>query len=837
MDVTGKRVSPGNIASIAISPDTRFVRYTGDSSSAISSHWGASTNTSLTAAVDSFVYTGACGSQTNTGALYPISGINPGAGDGFITDSRGVGLANQNTNYNSAGDIVGYCATVGSTAGMSAGTVLFVAHSDAPTEFVKVLSVVNATNFTAFFHYPHVSGTSISFGGGVGNCIGADTNIIAAHTNDNGQNNIQTAVERSCYPIVSTAASGNTADVYINMASTASGNLVSRVPAQNTAPLPLTITAPVVTGGVLTGFTTNSTTNNYILPANGSAGHPLALPAPTVTVSGCMVAPVLGMTVTKIVGGTRTFIPTITSGGSGCGTVTFNIESAYPTPFGFYPVGQIYRAEDPAVANCAKTAPLCRIDGNPIMMPIVAGFTTGDFITMPQWWPGRQTPSGQIHLDGPTMAQTNATTFGGQTTEVSGMHNSASVYSATNGQPTASYFGSFANKFIPVDFGDSIVNAPTYDTLDGQFGIGRIFNLPPMLQTGSGVLNGGALTTVLCQLPAGFGSTLDSPCAHSIYVPFEMFNFALGGSSIPANMFYNPIYGSGGWTVGPWKVATLNVAGASTLSSATIGTAVVNSASFPNGATIGSAGSNATLTFENGVSQIQTTGLCSSGFLLPSSDLCDGVTNSTGLGVFAAAGVRWAGSFHSSLISTFNSIQSSVGVPLTFPSPVYSGTAGSIILFYAWQKATSLGVTQVGVANQVNGTSALGGSNIVTTPCPTSDTDVGDPAGVTYKLIRTTSGGLGGGGTGILLGTCAYGGNIVDNGSLTAVVSLPTISSTEPTYTGQEVISAPTGVAPLVVNSTTQVNNLNASLVGGHAFEFISFTTTAVASESVPLIA
>jgi hypothetical protein len=216
MDVTGKRVSPGNIASIAISPDTRFVRYTGDSSSAISSQWGASTNTSLTAAVDSFVYTGACGSQTNTGALYPISGINPGAGDGFITDSRGVGLANQNTNYNSAGDIVGYCATVGSTAGMSAGTVLFVAHSDAPTEFVKVLSVVNATNFTAFFHYPHVSGTSISFGGGVGNCIGADTNIIAAHTNDNGQNNIQTAVisakTTNAITLTHTATAGMTYD-------------------------------------------------------------------------------------------------------------------------------------------------------------------------------------------------------------------------------------------------------------------------------------------------------------------------------------------------------------------------------------------------------------------------------------------------------------------------------------------------------------------------------------------------------------------------------------------------------------------------------------------------
>jgi hypothetical protein len=110
--------------------------------------------------------------------------------------------------------------------------------------------------------------------------------------------------------------------------------------------------------------------------------------------------------------------------------------------------------------------------------------------------------------------------------------------------------------------------------------------------------------------------------------------------------------------------------------------------------------------------------------------------------------------------------------------------------------------------------------------------DFSYPAGTTYTLWRVSAGAAT---TGVSLGTCAVGGTIVDNGSLTAVVSLPTISSTEPSYTGQEVISAPNGTAPIVTASSTVVPNLNASFVNGHSLLVASFTTTAVASESVTI--
>lgn len=84
MDTTAKWTASGctpacSILNIQVTPGGQpFKRYTFDSASNVSSHWGASTQTTLTQAINSAVYTGACGSQTATGQTYPITGISTG---------------------------------------------------------------------------------------------------------------------------------------------------------------------------------------------------------------------------------------------------------------------------------------------------------------------------------------------------------------------------------------------------------------------------------------------------------------------------------------------------------------------------------------------------------------------------------------------------------------------------------------------------------------------------------------------------------------------------------------------------------------------------------------
>jgi hypothetical protein len=245
LDVTKKWQSPGNIASIGTATDTRFSFFQGDGTAGITAQYGVSTQTLLTAPVDNFVYTGTCGTQTVTAAQYPISAISTGANDAFMTNYQGVGAPGENTNYNSTtGALVGFCATVGSTAGMSAGTLIFIADADYQVEFTRVIAVADGTHFTAFMRQPHSTGATVNFGGAVGNCIGVDADITPIGTNSTS-GNIQRATERLCYPIVQSFA-GDRVNVYTNTEGSSTNNLRTLLPSANTPKVPLTITAPVV---------------------------------------------------------------------------------------------------------------------------------------------------------------------------------------------------------------------------------------------------------------------------------------------------------------------------------------------------------------------------------------------------------------------------------------------------------------------------------------------------------------------------------------------------------------------------------------------------------------
>lgn len=564
MDVTAKNIhTGGNIASIGTyAPDTRFSYFQGDAGSNITSTFGVSTQTTFTTgsstvlAVDNFVYTGACGSQVRTAQQYPISGPSAGANDGFMTNYQGVGVAGENTNYNSAGALVGFCATVGSTAGMVGqtgtpgqpgyvpGTLLFIADADYQVEFTRVISVVDGTHFTAFMHQPHFGGATVNFGGAVGNCIGADADITPIGTNSTS-NNPQVAIQRLCYPIVQSLA-GDLVTVYTNTQGSDVNNLRSLLPSANTPKVPLTITAPVVTGGVLTSFTANDVignANNYVANNTVSvanSGHPNVLPAPTVTANGCTVAPVITMNTVNANSGV-TYAPVIASGGSGCGTVTFNIPTFLPTPFGIYPLAMVYKSEDPNLPAGTTFSNGVLTDGKPVFMPFnTSAWTIGDEIMAPDFWNGMGV-SGQYNYNSNFLHAIDGRN--GPTTEYrySGVGNGFAFQDFQNLEPTAHYFGSFANNYTKTLLTDYIVPPPVAWQMDGQHSVGISLSFPP-LTVASGQISGGSVITVNCanfQLPAN----VDPPCKHNMYSKYNIFQQVLGGTSINMNLFADPVKG------------------------------------------------------------------------------------------------------------------------------------------------------------------------------------------------------------------------------------------------------------------------------------------------------
>lgn len=554
LDVTKKFQSPGNIASIGTATDTRFSFFQGDATSNITATFGVSTQTSLTAPIDNFVYTGTCGQQVKTGAQYPISGQSVGANDAFMTDYRGVGTPGENTNYNSTtGALVGFCATVTSTAGLHPGTLIFIADSDYQIEFTRVIALGDSgdpnnpdtTHFTAFMKQPHSTGATVNFGGAVGNCIGADGDLTPIGTNSTA-NNPQVAIQRLCYPIVQSFA-GDRVNVYTNTEGSSVNNLRSLLPSANTPKVPLTITAPVVTGGVLTSFTANITSpteNNYFANSTGAAnsGHPLWLPAPVVTVSGCTVAPVIGMRSIAIpAASTATYSPFIVSGGSGCGTVTFNIPAFLPTPFGIYPLAMVYKSEDPNLPAGTQG------DGKVVFMPFnTSAWAVGDQIMAPDWWNGMNV-GGRDFYTGNYLNALNGRNGHQKIHTFNGVGSGFGAEAWLNQEPTAHYYGSFANNYTKTLLTDNITQPPVWLVAEGQYSQGMFMGSPPLISgLNGGPIIGGDIIHVGCGVGTLLTSTVNPPCLNSVDFQYNLFNSIPESGLIPLNIFVNNTTGTMG---------------------------------------------------------------------------------------------------------------------------------------------------------------------------------------------------------------------------------------------------------------------------------------------------
>lgn len=561
MDVTAGFHSPGNIASIGTAPDSRFEFFQGDATAGITAQFGVSTQTTLTAPVDSFVYIGSCGSQTATTTQFPISGPSTLANDGFMTDYKGVGAQGENTNYNpSTGALAGFCTTVASTAGMSAGTLLFIADGDYQTEFTRIISVVDGTHFTAFMRSAHSTGATVNFGGAVGSCIGADIDISPPGTNSTGVSQ-QVSTQRLCYPITHSLA-GDRVEVYTNTEGSSPNNLRTFLPAANTPKVPLVITAPVVTGGVLTGLTANNVlgnANDYTANNTGApnSGHPRSLPAPIVTVSGCTVPPIIKMQgiLVSPASSLVTYSPTIASGGSGCPTTpTFNISSFLPTPFGIYPLAMVYKSEDP-------TLPVGTVgDGKVTFMPFnTSAMHVGDTIQAGDWWNGGGV-GGQISYLGNAINALNGRNGDTLVYNFTGVAQGDAMVSYRNLEPTIHYYGSFANNYTRTLPTESFAPIPTWANVGGQTSGGLFMAFPPLVQQG-GTFIGGAVLQVNCAAGVLQTSPLDPPCLHGINTQYDVFRGlpAVGQGGIITNIFNNPATGVMGVADGTttWQAPTM----------------------------------------------------------------------------------------------------------------------------------------------------------------------------------------------------------------------------------------------------------------------------------------
>jgi hypothetical protein len=529
VDVTKKVVVGNQVSSNIYASDNRMWSVTTDASLGL----GTSTMTSLTNAVDGTMYSGSCGSQTAVGT-YP-------SGDGAITNWQGVGTAAQNFNYNSSGALTGYCVNVASTAGLSAGMLVTISGQDFDFEYTTAIAVVDATHFTAFLRQPHPVGDIVTWGGGVGWGYSLADDTRPAHQMDQILSE-QTAIVRKAHPILATLA-GNVTLIY----SDASTELASHAPFGNTPTIPLTITNPVVTGGVLTGITANDNAavgfNNYTVSnyANGDPAAPRFLKPPVVTVSGCTVAPVIGFKVINAPYGLGVngviYSPYIASGGSGCpSNPTFYIPTTQPIEADIYPMAMVYRSEDQTNRETDT--------GNFLTYPILtSAVSTGDEWGESLWWIGRGVTAQESWLGDP-YPFTSALT-GPQRVEYSRGQFTGALKMLVNTTPTPFYLGSYANNYVPNNPGEALAPAPIVHSFVGQLGGWLAGNAPPLVG-GVGPLLGGNILNVYCANDAHFNGG-DYPCQHGIFRRYNWLSDTEGTTSIPSNLWVDPTTGNGGW--------------------------------------------------------------------------------------------------------------------------------------------------------------------------------------------------------------------------------------------------------------------------------------------------
>jgi hypothetical protein len=713
---------------------------------------GVSHSTLTTAVVDNFVHTGTCPNTTLTGLLYPRAGNNIGGGYAFLTDAKGTGTAQINGNYinSPGGAMVGYCIPVASTAGMTVGEVEEISENDFTFETVKVISVVDATHFTAFTHFSHGIGARVTGGGGVGYGFGFDADIIAPNTMSTVEN-IQHTAQRVVYPIAATTDSTHL-EMWIN----SSGNYASTNTyafSTNTPVTPLTITA-TISGGAITGLTgnfTQATFNNY--QAGGTTGlsvGALILKPPVVAVStDCSVPPVLGFTAsTRYSSSAFSYTPYVVSGGTGgCTTATFTVPSTTPNPGSIYPIAAVWKAKDPNLTTDTYDLNGTWIaNGNFIAFPIVHPelFVTGDSVEQTSWWQ-RQTITNQKLLYGRSLSAIEGLVGPMDTTSFKGGQFSYGLMKTENIDASREFFGPYPYG-VPVIGGDMMRGLPNLYQGSGAYQTALELDMPPY--RGPGYPGGGDVIFINCadQHP----SVVDMPCLHNIFPAFNLFNIQLGGTSTAGAMAFDPTTGGLSWS-GPLKAPSLSVNSFS-VPTLTVGPWPAK-LEFKRDLTL-TAAASLNLCNQFGTGNYLGVGNCNTNNQQPLPD-----------------GTLGAGILETNISANLNNVSIGLGYPVGIPSPVYTGTAGSVARQYYLTSSINgkEGAYSPYVFFSTNSTAAtLDGTHFVTLTCPTV-LQSGYPAGTTYiAYVQPQPGSTSGNSR---LGTCPIGGTLVDMGGGTSGIS------------------------------------------------------------------
>jgi len=500
IDLT-KEWSSGNISNIAsISINSLpFIEVTLDAASGYTAHWGTSTTTSLTQPINNNVWTGTCPSWTDTGTQVP-------SGNAFIDDRTGVNLYHQqNPGLNSP---AAWCVSVGSTAGMSAGTLLYITDGTVDAEYTTITSVVDATHFIANIKRQKLTGAVVSFGGGVGTGLsnGDDDRSPGFY---NGGDVQQTAETRLVYPVVY-SESGNKAVIDV----TGNGGAYEMKTwgyGANTPKAPLTITATVV-GGVVTGISSNYTSADFTANVIGAlGGGQLTLPPPTLTYT-CTVNPVITFTFLPTGGlnGTQpTYQPTLVSGGSGCTGTAVTVNAETPNPLNVYPATFIYKTTDPASTD-PKT---WSTDGYVLTEPIATSlWANGDQSEETRWWQDF-VGWGHVGVIGEPDSMFSSHFGSLELHQYEWEHSGTPHMAYQNLTPLNYYYGTSAGGWQksanPAD--DSTIPGPLMQITGGSGGLAS-FDIPPT----------GPIINVHCTLNYLPGQ--DAPCAHGIHKQTPLFS-------------------------------------------------------------------------------------------------------------------------------------------------------------------------------------------------------------------------------------------------------------------------------------------------------------------------
>lgn len=448
----------------------------------------------------------------------------------------------------------------------------------------------------------------------------------------------------------------------------------------------------------------------------------------SVIIAGCSDATINGTGTNVTLNPDNTISWTYPGGGTGCASATMALPPSYSS-FHAYPYAEQIASFDGTGNSTLEPNNVAWTSGDPIVQPHPPTWSgAGIWLTSGIFNPTGGTASVGLLLDG----------------QGAGISNGYNFIKTRNNNPETIYAGA-----------GGVLAPPVMVNLYGPNG-GVLAGLEP--------LPGYPAIALGCRI---------SGCNN---LPVLVFN--ISGLSNNGTITFAPQTGS--WTFGPnITVPSFTVTGSATMGSATINnlTAGTGNAIFTHGLSITQTDGLAHyLTISNGTGAINYFGLCTR-FGATFSDMCFGASNDAGLSVYSATGNIWAGAYNGSTQATFNGIQSSIGAPNFVVAPIYSGTAGANTATYGLQAVTALGSTVVGPSRTILSLGTLGGSNFVTIPCPTS-LQYGYPTGTTYVLWKEGSSGT----TGINLGTCAVGSSVVDSGTLTTVVALPTISSTSPIY-------------------------------------------------------